>query len=341
MTGRWRVFTVVVLLCCVAATPALAINVDIIESQSFNTTHTMDQRWFGVSTNLGHNATIRPQTDLDNPTFLPVCDLLIISSGVISLTPQRKLTVLAAMAQGIPVYVQTENDPTLDPSGLWLDLVADQFATFAWGNSYTAPLSPMRITGTASSTPNTTQNIPGFNGGASGTGSQEIETILHHAAEEFGWYLRPQAGQIVMAATTTDQDWIINGGNIPLMENLVLNLISSNATHLQIRCWLPGPPVVIPAAGGSFSAQTQAYNTGPAAITFDAWTRVTLPNGNFTGPFVNFTNLTIASSTTSIVYTFNTFVPGFAPSGTYYLHTGVGTYGGYEFNIDAIEFTKQ
>jgi Secretion system C-terminal sorting domain len=323
-----------------ASNSAFAINVDIIESQSYSASHVMDLNWATVATGMGHTATIYPQTALDTGFFLPTSDLLIISSGVISLTPIRKLTILAAMAQTIPVYIQTEADPALDASSAWIDLVNDSFASFTWDGSSFGVLTPMHVSGHSSTTPNIVTQLNGFLDGAHGTGSIELETFLHHGDKEYGWYLRPWNGAIQIAATTSDQEWVRTLSNPSLMENIIDNLSNYNSTNLQTRCWHNGPPIVIPNGGGTITAFTQATNNGPYSITFDAWTQIQLPNTNIVGPFLFYPNLTMGPFGNSIPYTFNQYIPGWAPPGTYYLHTGVGTFGTPWLNIDSIEFTK-
>src|SRR5690349_10254777 len=71
-----------------------AVRITIIESQSFNSGHNMDQIWLTLAQGMGHTATINPQTTLDNNNFFSSTDILIISSGVIALPANRVNTIL-------------------------------------------------------------------------------------------------------------------------------------------------------------------------------------------------------------------------------------------------------
>ncbi len=69
----------------VVAVRSYSLNVVIIESQSFNSGHMMDQIWYNVVTGMGHTASISPQATLDNNSFFAATDILIVSSGVINI----------------------------------------------------------------------------------------------------------------------------------------------------------------------------------------------------------------------------------------------------------------
>ncbi len=323
------------------APAANAAHVVIIESTSINPTHLMDQNWANVAVGMGHTFSLLPQTALDTGSFMATCDLLIISSGVIPLSVIRQNTIRQTYNFGIPVYLQTEADPTLDTSQLWVDLVTDAAGTFSWTGNTLGTLSPMRVTGTSSFSPNPVNQVNGFLDGAFGTGSREVETLFHYGAQEFGWYVRPLVtGSITLAATTSDQEWVNTFTNTQLMENFISNLLALNATELQVRVMNPNPPITIPAAGGAFTFQAYAYNTSPLPVTFDAWTMIELPNGNLTGPYLFLTGLTMPGYATSAVQNLNQFVPGFAPPGTYYLQGTVGQWSVNRRNLDALTFTK-
>ena len=326
----------------VITSSAFAANIVIIESTSIDPTHLMDQNWANVATGMGHTFSLLPQTALDNNAFFAICDLLIVSSGVIPLPPVRQNMIRQAYNFGIPVYLQTESDPTYDTNQTWLGLVQDAAGTFTWDGITTGILEPMRVTGTVSTTPNPVNQVVGFEDGAHGTGSREVETNLHFADHEYGWYVRPLVtGAITLAATTSDQQWVNWLSSPALMENYITNLLSFNASQLQVRAWINGPPIVIPAGGGSFTFSALAYNEGLSAVTFDAWTQVELPNGNLVGPFAFFPNLTLPPQATSPTQTISQMVPSTAPAGTYYLLATVGSWTNYRTNLDAIKFVKQ
>ncbi|HEX05268.1 MAG TPA: hypothetical protein ENH10_08980, partial [Bacteroidetes bacterium] len=332
---------IVLLMIGVLTSSAFAAHIVIIESTSFDPTHLMDQNWANVATGMGHTFSLLPQTALDNNAFFAICDLLIVSSGVIPLSATRRNIIRQAYSAGIPIYLQTEYDITYDTNQTWVDLVQDAAGTFSWNGNTTGILEPMWVTGTVSMNPNAVNQLLAFRDGAYGTGSREVETNLHFGDQEYGWYVRPLVtGAVNLAATSSDQYWVKMLTNPPLMENYIRNLLSYNATEVQIRCWHNGPPIVIPNTGGTFSAQTKIGNTGWTAQTFAAWTQVELPNNNIFGPFLYFPSVTVPPNSTTPTYTISQNVPAWAPPGTYYFHTAIGSFGNFILNLDSIQFTK-
>ncbi|MBK8686649.1 MAG: hypothetical protein IPN26_17610 [Bacteroidetes bacterium] len=76
-----------------------AANITIIESQSYTSGHDMDLKWQTIASSMGHTASVLPQTTLDNNGFFGSTDLLIVSSGVISLSAARVSTILLFSAK--------------------------------------------------------------------------------------------------------------------------------------------------------------------------------------------------------------------------------------------------
>src|SRR4051812_34035723 len=95
---------------------ASALNITIIESQSFNSGHTMDVRWLGVCTAMGHSATIYPKTQLDLLSNLSTTDILIVASGVDNTlyNPARVAVIEQYLQAGGKVYIQSEYLDTFD-----------------------------------------------------------------------------------------------------------------------------------------------------------------------------------------------------------------------------------
>ncbi|MCB2211240.1 hypothetical protein KQI52_03905 [bacterium] len=341
MNAIFRRFTLTVLLVLVSVAGIQAANVVIIESQSWNATHVMDNNWAAVVTSMGHAASIQPQTTLDTPAFIAGTDLLIISSGEIPLSVTRQNIIRQAYSMGMPVYLQTEANPLFDTNQTWVSLVNDDGGNFAWNGSVSGTLTPMRVTGTVSNTPNPVNQVIGFQDGAYGTGSQEVETLFHYGDQEYGWYSHPVfTGAINLSATTSDQEWIRTLTDPTLMENFVDNLLNRNASELQVRLWIPGPPIIVPAAGGTYTFNGHAYNNSANPFIFDVWSMIQLPNGNLIGPQWNLTGVTLPAFTTSPTQSINQNIPGFAPAGTYFQLVTVGGYPGLRTNLDTIRFVK-
>ncbi len=341
MNTRLHTMILATVLLIATVSSTRAANVVIIESQSWNATHLMDANWAAVVTSMGHSASIQPQTTLDTPAFIPGTDLLIISSGEIPLSVTRQNIIRQTYSMGIPVYIQTEANPLFDTNQTWINLVSDDGGTFTWNGSVSGNLSPMRVTGTVSNTPNPVNQVIGFQDGAFGTGSQEVETLFHYGDQEFGWYSHPVfTGAINLSATTSDQEWIRILTDPSLMVNFVDNLLNRNASELQVRLWLPGPPITVPSAGGTYTFNGHAYNNSANPFIFDVWSMIQLPNGNLIGPQWNITGVTLPPFTTSPTQTISQNIPGFAPAGTYFQLVTIGGFPGLRTNLDTIRFIK-
>ncbi len=99
------------------------------------------------------------------------------------------------------------------------------------------------------------------------------------------------------------------------------------------------PPVQIPARGGSLSYTVRLENTGAGAVTFDAWTEVTLPNGNPYGPLIIRRDLVIPPGGI-ITRLLSQSVPGYAPAGNYTYSAMVGNHPGNIIASDSFPFVK-
>lgn len=84
-------------------------------------------------------------------------------------------------------------------------------------------------------------------------------------------------------------------------------------------------PIVIPPTGGNFGFNGAVANNGGQAVTFDLWTKVTLPNGSQYGPILLRQGITLGSGG-SLSRNLNQTVPGSAPAGAYTYHMYTGNY---------------
>ncbi|MCB2211238.1 T9SS type A sorting domain-containing protein [bacterium] len=317
---------------------AFAANIAIIESQSFNANDIMDINWQAVATGMGHNVTIYPQTALDNGSFITPNDMAIISSGVGTMSFQRRQMIIECLYAGKPVYLQCERDMTGSSNIAWEEALFQFGISWSWLGADPGNLVPMYLSGPISNVTYPISNMPMFMDGGYGSAVSGVETTHHYADKEYGWILRPTADHAMMA-TNTDQEWVRTFADPNLMENYINTLLPQTTADLQVRAWTTGP-VTLPNVGGAFVYNAQVHNWGPVAQVFDAWIRVQLPNGNLFGPTQQFTGLTLAPSTSSAVVTLSQSVPGFAPPGIYYMQAVVGSYSWPIKNIDAFAFTK-
>ena len=98
------------------------------------------------------------------------------------------------------------------------------------------------------------------------------------------------------------------------------------------------PPIVIPAAGGTFDFTVEIENIGTAGGNFDGWIDVILPNGNVY-PVLSRSGLYIGvGGLISRDLTQN--VPGAAPAGSYDYYAHVGVYPASVWDEDFFSFTK-
>jgi len=98
-------------------------NIKIIESQSENTEHDMDINWQTAAANLEHEVEILPQVTLDDTLFFENTDILIISSGVISISQNRRDIIQQYVQQGGNAYIQGEYLSSYDSNQLFQQIV--------------------------------------------------------------------------------------------------------------------------------------------------------------------------------------------------------------------------
>jgi len=222
-----------VLLHLFSSSKLMALNVTIIESQSLYTTDIMDKQWDSVLTLIGHNCTILPQSTLDNNSFFASTDVLIVSSGSITLPANRVSTIQQFLQTGKSVYLQGEYNCGLTSNQAFSSLVNNLGGTFTWGGTTPNVLNAMNILGSFSTTPQSTNNLSYFNYGCYGSGCG-IQYFLENNAKFYGYFFcspNPSYGSLIQ---TTDQDWIINLANDTLMRNIFQHLIDTtlcNATN--------------------------------------------------------------------------------------------------------------
>ncbi|MBC8204832.1 T9SS type A sorting domain-containing protein [bacterium] len=99
------------------------------------------------------------------------------------------------------------------------------------------------------------------------------------------------------------------------------------------------PPIIIPAAGGSFNYLLQINNTSAAPVTFDGWISALLPDSSFYGPILLRENITIGAGA-SIQRNMTQNVPGGAPAGDYEYIGRVGQHPDLIFSESIFDFSK-
>lgn len=202
------------------------LNITIIESRSLNSGHDMDKNWSKVITSMGHSPTIVPQSTLDTNSFFSSTDILIVSSGGISLSPKKINTILAFLKSGKPVYLQSEYLPTFSTNIAFANLVTSLGGTFKWDKQFAGDLKNMNVLGTYSYKNNTVKSLSYYWYSVSGIGDCNFINFLENKGAYHGFQFIPTNSSFGTISTTTDQDWVQKGTSTQLMENIITHLIS-------------------------------------------------------------------------------------------------------------------
>jgi hypothetical protein len=203
------------------------LSIKIVESQSFNVLHNQDLTWLAVCQNMGHTASIEPQTLLDNTDFFSSTDILIITSGVVEMPNNRRDIIQQYAEQGGPVYFQSEYDKNLTANQAFQTIVNNLGGSFSWGIMFTGELTPMNVSGVLSSIPNSIPTLSYFWYGSVGTGDGTCEPFLEYQDNYFGFIFTPPNNNYGSIISISDQDWAIQAEEkMLLMENIITYLSS-------------------------------------------------------------------------------------------------------------------
>jgi Secretion system C-terminal sorting domain len=314
------ILPVIVLLLMLGFSNSYALNITIVESQSFNPSHTMDIEWATVAASMGHIPTIVPQSTLDTGAFIPGTDVLIISSPYIPLTAVRMSFVYDCMYSGRGVYVQSEAFMTDEGNITWQNLVNMYGTAFTWLGTMGGIMRPT-VHNHIGAEFNAKPVLNSMWDGCFATWGPGVEGNLRWQNNEIGYCFDPLNFPFAgYAITNTDMDWILLAPDYPLMENYIDVLIDQPMLELNLRLGPVGGPIILPSGGGVFSYEAQINYTGWLPVTFRAWIRLILPSGAvYPPPLVGPATFTWGAPTTTPLYTFTQFIPPFAPFGTYYV----------------------
>lgn len=215
---------------------AYSLNVVVVESQTGNAGHVMDTVWNSLLTSLGHTVTIEPQTILDNNAFFATTDVLIVSSGVITLPANRVTTLQDFLLSGKSVYLQSEYQLSLTTTQAYQSIVNNTGGSFSWILELSGDLNPTIAYNTFATTPNVVNPLNYFWYGIKGCAGVNETPILSYMGQDLGFMYMPAAPGIGNIATTTDQDWIraSDPDDINLMHNIFELLIDTAANSNQV-----------------------------------------------------------------------------------------------------------
>ncbi len=204
-------------------------NITIVESQSIHPLHKMDIQWQDIATNLGHNATVVPQSFLTDLNNLNNTDILVVSSGLIDIPAASQQVIIDFVAAGGNLYLQAEYLLDLPGNQTFSGLVNTLGGEFSWEGETSGNLDPMMISGELANNLNPVSSISYYWYGTHGVGSDNIKPFLQFDNKNWGFIYCPieiTAGKVI---TTSDQDWIRTLDNPALMENILSYLANYNA----------------------------------------------------------------------------------------------------------------
>lgn len=213
---------------------AYSINVTIIESKSTYSWAVQDTVWRHVAVGMGYQATIVPQSTLDDILNLASTDVLIVSSAASSFVSTNHLqTIIKYVKSGRPAYIQSEYLNTYQGDSTFNSVMQAVGANFSWTATVNGQLTPMNILGSFATTPNNVPTLGYFNYGRAGTGTG-VEKFLEYQGAYFGFcYTDPNSVNGIVI-TISDEDWAWQNKSPLLMENILYRLKTpSSATSVN------------------------------------------------------------------------------------------------------------
>lgn len=261
------------------AIPSRALNVKITSAGGYQA----DGAWLTVATAMGYTASIVPAATLNDTSFFPSTDILIVSTGVNPIAPVQIATIQTFLQSGKSVYLQGEYQSSMPGNQAFSQLVNALGGSFSWGASLTGNLLPS-VTGSLGSTNLNVSSLPFFFYGCGGTASCHLTAFLQAGNTPVGWMFIPPATGTGRLIFTTDQDWvgasaIYTTGQV-LMKNILSHLgdrslgDQSAAPSVSISV---NPGAVI-CAGSQASFTATVLNAGLSPVY--QWTKNNLPAGS-------------------------------------------------------------
>jgi len=247
-----------------------AARITIVESQSANVGHDMDVEWSSVASAEGFSPTIISQAQLDSGSFIANTDVLVVSSGVITLSGAGRSQIEAFLAGGGGVYLQGEYLPTYTSNQAFESIVNSLGGSFAVGGTVSGDLVPMNINGPLSSTPYAVGSLSHHWYGCTGAAGGSVTPFMNYAGDHFGWlYDVPGGGRIVH---NTDQDWIRLTTSTALCANILYWLCGEDSFRIEAQNMVAGQVATLLVMSASPSATVlPAYSLtggGPSATPF-------------------------------------------------------------------------
>ncbi len=208
----------------ITALPIFATNIAIIESQSFHPLQTMDAAWEEIVLAMGHEATILPQSTLDDIANLNDYDALIVSSGLITTPTAHKNTIEAFVQSGRNAYIQSEFSITHCGNLTFAQIVNNNGGSFQWLGAQAGSIAPMIVSAPFNEGAGTVDALFYFWYGTYGEGDNTVVPFMTAQDKSWGFVFNSPNADHGLAITTSDQDWIRIRHNDILMENILMGL---------------------------------------------------------------------------------------------------------------------
>lgn len=254
---------------------AAGVRVTVIESTSANGGHVQDGTWMSVAGSEGFTATLSGQATLSSTAFYATTDILVVSSGVIAISPTAVANIQGFLAQGGSVYLQGEYLPTYSTNGAFATIVNGDGGGFTLGGTVSGDLQPMAVSGVLSNTPYTTGSLTYHWYGCNGTSGAGVTPFMHFGGNDFGWMYTTSSGTRIVH--NTDQDWIRVANNNNLVANILYylcgaglnlaanNMVAGQVATLNVTGATPGGGVLLAYSLTGGGPTVTPY--GPAALS--------------------------------------------------------------------------
>ena len=208
---------------------AVCESVVIIESQSFDDAHNMDDQWKYIFFEKGITVEIYPQTTLDLLSNLNDVELLIISNGLIEITPDRLIVIQQFIQQGGQVYLQSEYEKQAYGNQAFRQLIENLGGSFQWEGEVSGNLTPVEI---ANGFSTEGDFLPYFWYGAFGSGDNNVIPFLEKNNRAYGFYYCSPNIQDGKLMTISDQDWIRFNMKPELLHQIIDFFLQQNSFQL-------------------------------------------------------------------------------------------------------------